>query len=69
MRYLTTLSSIIVDESGTLDEAHTKILATWKRNKFKSAHEVIDTWTEPGRRVEKRSEDDTYVLLETWEAP
>jgi hypothetical protein len=66
-RYLITLRSIILSGSGTLDEAHTEILASWRRNGFRSEHETVDTWTEPGRIVEQIGEYGR-VVGGVWEA-
>lgn len=54
-RYIATLSTMVCFGAGTLDEAHQQILASRRRNGFRSSYDVIDTWTEPGRVVRRMS--------------
>jgi hypothetical protein len=53
MRYLRLIAGMITGRFPTLDELYQSEIRSWKKLGFKSTPEWVDTWTEPGRIVER----------------
>lgn len=67
MRYLATLHGSICHRAGTLDELHQQILASRRRNGFRTTYDIVDVWNDPGRVVDKWSAEGNYVIDTYWE--